>query len=303
MNLSVNLAPQHPAGLILQNPVMAAAGPYGYGKEISRLLDLSRLGAVVTRGVTLRPQLGDLPPRLVRSPAGVLHGLGRANPGLRAVIRDYAPLWAAWSLPVIVNIAGQNTGEYATIGATLDGVPGVAGLEADLSCPAEESGGAPFGYDAALSWQVIHTLRQACALPILAKLPLRLPGLAEVAQAVILAGADAVTLIAPLPAMSLDVRRGRVEILGGLSGPALRPVALRCLYEVARALPNTPLVGVGGVSSGEDAVAFLLAGAVAVQVGAAALADPRAPLAILDGLEKIMREKGITEIKELGVVL
>lgn len=299
MNLSVNLAPQHPEGLILRNPVMAAAGPYDYGKQFAKLVDLGRLGALVTRGTTLRAQAGQAPPRLAPVPAGVLHNLGRPNPGVRAVIRDYAPLWAGWSLPVIVSISGRDAGEYAALGAALDGVPGVSGLEADLSSPADAAEGAAFGHDAALSWQVIHGLRQACTLPILVKLPLRLPGLAEVVQAVALAGADAVTLIAPLPALSMDADRRRVALRGELSGPALTPVGLRCLFDVARALPGVPLVGVGGIATGADAVSYLLAGATAVQVGAAALADPRAPLLVLDGLEAYLREKGIPDVAQL----
>jgi dihydroorotate dehydrogenase (NAD+) catalytic subunit len=278
---------------------MTAAGPYDYGKQFTRLLDLGRLGALVTRGTTLRPQAGQSPPRLAPAPAGVLHHLARPNPGVRAVIRDYAPLWAAWALPVIVSIAGRDAGEYAALGAALDGVPGVAGLEADLSCPAAEANGEPFGYDAALSWQVIHGLRQTCTLPILAKLPLRLPGMVQVAQAVTLAGADAVTLVSPLPALSMDVDRRRVGLRGELSGPALRPVALRCLFDVALALPHVPLVGVGGIATGEDAVAYLLAGASAVQVGAAALADPRAPLVVLKGIEEYMQRQRMEDMRYL----
>jgi dihydroorotate dehydrogenase (NAD+) catalytic subunit len=300
MDLSVNLAPNHPVGLILKNPVMAAAGPYGYGKQFRKLMDLDCLGAFVTPGTTLRPQAGASPPRLVATPAGVLHRLGWPNPGLQAVIRDYAPLWATWALPVIVNLAGNRTREFAAMAAALEGVPDIAGLELDLSCPSEEAGGAPFGYDAALVGQVIRCLRETCTLPVLAKLPLRLPGLADVALAAVHAGADAVTLIASPPAMRVDLSGRPAALLGRLSGPALQPLALRCVWEVAKAAPGVPLVGVGGISTGMDAVAFLLAGARAVQVGAAALRDPRAPLAVVGGLRDYLEGHGIGLLSDLA---
>lgn len=313
MQLTVDLAPARPGGLLLKNPIMTAAGPYGYGKELARLANLAELGALVTRGTTLHPQAGDESPRLDAAPAGVLHHMGRPNPGLRAVIRDFGDLWAAWAsagLPVIVNIAGQTASECATMGALLDGAPGVAALELDLAVPVEaarepgdggdqDTGEALVGHDAALVRQFIRALRDTCSLPLLIKLPPRLPGLAQVVAAVAQAGADAVTLCAAWPALGVSPDGTRLDRAGLLSGPAVRPLVLRCLWEVARTLPGLPLVASGGVETGADAVAYLMAGATAVQVGAAGLMDPLAPLRVLGGLESYLQKEGITNIQNL----
>ena len=298
MNLHVNLAPNRDGGLVLRNPVMTAAGPYGYGREAMRAVDLSPLGAFVTRTTTLYPQAGGSLPRLAQAPAGVLHNIGWPNPGLGSVLKEYAPRWQTWSLPVILSVAGQSAAECATIGRQVEDAPGLAGVELNLSLAPREDG-LPAGYDAAQSWALVRALRETCSLPMLAKLPLRLPGLAEVVQAVMLAGADAVTLVAALPGLTVDVKRKRVSMFGGLSGPAVRPVVLRAVYEVAREVPGVPLVAAGGVSCGEDAAGYLLAGATAVQVGWATLADPRAAIAVLSELEKYLGENGIQEISEL----
>jgi dihydroorotate dehydrogenase (NAD+) catalytic subunit len=316
MQLAVDLAPTRPGGLILKNPIMTAAGPYGYGKELARLTNLSELGAFVTRGTTLHAQAGGDPPRLEAAPAGVLHYMERPNPGLRAVIRECGDLWAAWSaagLPVIVNIAGQTASECATMGALLEGAPGVAAVELDLAVPAEPafapgSEGAQetvedlVGHDAALSRQFIRAWRDTCSLPLLVKLPPRLPGLTQVVRAVAEAGADAVTLCGAWPAMGMGPDGRKLGRAGLLSGPAVRPLALRCLWEVARTAPGLPLVASGGVETGADAAAYLMAGASAVQVGAAGLLDPMAPLKALGGLESYLRylgKEGITSIQSL----
>ncbi len=303
MQLSVDLAPARPGGLHLKNPVMTAAGPYGHGKELARLTDLAALGAFVTRGVTLHAQAGGEPPRLGVAPAGVLHAIGRPNPGLRAVIRDLGSLWTSWAsagLPVIVNVAGQTTLECATMGTLLDGAPGVAGVELDLAVPVEPAPPAGdrdtqmesemlVGHDAALAWQFVHALRDTCGLPILAKLPPRLPGLVQVVEAVSHAGADAVTLCGAWPALEASLTGSPVLKATTLSGPAIRPLVLRCLWEVARTRPGLPLVASGGVETGADAAAYLMAGATAVQVGAAGLMDPLAPLRVLSGLTDCLR--------------
>ena len=296
VNLSVDLAPKRPGSLVLRNPVLAA-GAIGYGREFMRQVDLGTLGALVTRVTTLQRQPGSPPPRLVGTPAGVLIGQP-PNPGLRAVVREYAPTWATWPLPVILAVAGQSPAEYARIGGQVDGEPGVAGLELDLTAP-PEPGKPAAGWDPAEAWQAVHAVREACSLPVLVKLPWSGPALVEVARAAVLAGADALTLVAPLPGLAVDVARRTVAAAGGLAGPAVLPLVLSCLREVSAALPEVPLVAADGVWTGEDAVACLLAGATAVQVDSAVLSDPRAPLQVLAGLGDYTREKGITEIREI----
>ncbi|MDO9066817.1 MAG: hypothetical protein Q7U96_07030, partial [Chloroflexota bacterium] len=226
---------------------------------------------------------------------------------------DFGDLWAAWAsagLPVIVNIAGQTASECATMGVLLDEAEGVAALELDLAVPVEaarepgdggdqDTGEALVGHDAALVRQFIRALRDTCSLPLLIKLPPRLPGLAQVVEAAAQAGADAVTLCAPWPALGVSPDGRRLGRAGALSGPAVRPLVLRCLWEVARTLPGVPLVASGGVETGADAAAYLMAGATAVQVGAAGLMDPLAPLRVLGGLESYLQKEGITNIQNL----
>ena len=296
VDLSVDIAPGRAGTLALRNPVMVA-GPVGYGRELARQADLSGLGALVTRVTTLQRRAGSSPPRLAGTPAGALMGQA-PNPGLRAVLREHAAAWAAWPLPVILAVAGQSAGEYARIGAQVEGEPGVAGLELDLSAP-PEPGRPAAGWDPAEAWQLVHAMREACSLPLLARLPWSGPLLVEVARAAILAGADALTLIAPLPGLLVDTRRRKVALAGDLAGPALLPLVLACLHEVHQALPEATLVAAGGIRTGEDAAACLLAGATAVQVDAALLGDPRAPLTVMAGLEAYCREMGITEIKAM----
>jgi dihydroorotate dehydrogenase (NAD+) catalytic subunit len=299
MDLRVDLSPKRPGALVLRNPVLAA-GTVGYGREYLRqpaIGDTGSLGGLVTRTTTLQRRATAPTPRLAGTAAGVL--LGRVpNPGLGVVLREHAPAWAGWPLPVILAVAGQSPGEYARIGVQIAGAAGVAGVEMDLSAP-PVPGKPAAGWDPAEAWLAVDAMRSACTLPLLVRLPWSGPLLVEVAKAACLAGADALTLISPLPGMSIDVSRRRVALAGGLSGPALLPLVLRCLSEVSAALPDVPLVAAAGAASADDAVACLLAGATAVQVDSATLGDPRAALLVVTGLTDYCREKGITQIDEL----
>ena len=300
-DLSAELAPRNASGLRLKNPVMTASGTFGYGTEYAELFDLGRLGAIVCKGTTLRARRGNPQPRLVETAAGLLNSVGLENIGVRALIREKAPLWAGWNVPVIVNIAGESVGEYARIAAMLDGVPGVSALEVNVSCPNVSRGGMAFGTSPRAAAGVTAAVRRATRLPVIVKLTPNVTDIAAVARAVAGAGADAVTLINTLTGMAIDIQRRRPllgNVVGGLSGPAIKPVALYMVYEVARAV-EVPIIGCGGIASAEDAIEFIMAGASAVQVGSAIFARPRAPIEVLEGLERFIEGQGIKRLADL----
>lgn len=299
MNLSVELAPKR--GLRIKNPVIVASGTFGYGTEWAPLIEIERLGAIVSKGITLHPRRGCPLPRLAETPGGMLNAIGLDNPGVRAVIAEKAPLWATWGVPVIVNLGGETLEEYAEAALLLNGVPGVAGIELNISCPNMEAGGMIFGSRPELAAQVTQAVRAATTLPLIVKLTPNVTDVVEIAQAVVEAGADALTLINTLLGMAIDVKKRRPvlgNITGGLSGPAIKPVALRIVYQVAQAV-GVPLIGVGGISSTYDALEFIMAGVRAVQVGTATFRNPRTCLEIIAGLEAFLREEGIEDIGEL----
>jgi dihydroorotate dehydrogenase (NAD+) catalytic subunit len=302
LDLSVDLAPRCPRELRLPNPVMVASGCFGYGLEYARHIDIQRLGAIVCKGTTLHPRSGNPTPRLAETPAGMLNSIGLQNPGVEALIAEYAPVWAEWTVPVIVNIDGDTVTEYAELARRLDEVPGVAGLEVNISCPNVAQGGMAFGVDPAAAAEVTRAVRQATTLPLIVKLTPNTANVVGVAQAVAHAGADAVSLINTLRGMVMDVAARRPVLargIGGLSGPAIRPVALAMVYEVAGAV-DVPVIGLGGIASAHDALEFLLAGASAVQIGTACFVDPQAPLAVLDGIASWMARSGIDSLE--GVI-
>ncbi len=301
MDLTVQLAPGNEHGLRLRNPVMTASGTFGYGTEYSRLFDIQRLGAIVCKGTTLEPREGNPQPRLVETASGMLNSIGLQNIGVDALIKEMAPLWAGWQVPVIVNIAGETTGEYAELASRLEGVAGISGIEVNISCPNIKAGGAEFGADPGPAAEVTAAVRQATSLPLLVKLTPNTTDIAEVAVAVAGAGADAISLINTLKGMAIDITRRRPlpgSITGGLSGPAIKPVALYMVYEVAGAV-EVPVVGGGGIATAEDAIEFIMAGASAVQVGTASFTNPRAALDVLEGIERFMEKKGVRDIGEL----
>lgn len=300
MNLSVELAPRHKRGLPLANPVMTASGTFGNGLEYAQVFDIQRLGAIVSKAVTLQPRQGNPQPRIAETPAGMLNSIGLQNIGLEAIIRDIAPVWATWRVPVIVNIAGESVADYARLARRLDGVPGVSGLELNISCPNVEDG-LEFGSDPAAAAAVTAAVRRETDLPLIVKLTPNVTDIVAVARAVAEAGADALTLINTFPAMTIDIAARRPTLgwgSGGLSGPALKPIALRMVYLVASAL-DVPIIGCGGITSGRDAIEYLMAGATAVQVGTATFINPRAPLDVLEGLQEFLRREGIEDVREI----
>lgn len=276
IDLGLELGVNAKRPLHLRNPVMVASGTFGYGTEYVRLFDLSGLGAVVSKGITVRPRKGNRGPRIVETPAGMLNAIGLQNIGIRRVISEKAPVWAHWDVPVILNIAGDTVEEFSEMAAQIEGVPGISAVELNISCPNVWAGGRVIGEDAATTAAITGAVRNRTGLPILVKLSPQVADLCGVARAAADAGADALSLINTFVGMKIDVSTGRpflANVTGGLSGPAIRPLAVWLVYLVSQAV-SIPLVGVGGISCADDALEFLLSGASAVQVGTATFAKP-----------------------------
>ena len=287
--LEVRLGP-----LRLKNPVVTAAGTFGYGREAAAFYDPGVLGAVTVKGLSLDPWPGNPPPRAVETPAGMLNAIGLQNPGVDHFIRHDLPWLRRFDVPVIANVVGKTAAEYVEVARRLDAA-GVDALELNVSCPNVEAGGLEFGRDPALAASLVRAVRRVTRRPLLVKLSPEAPDLPGLAAAVLEAGADALSLINTVRGAAVDVdaeRPALATVTGGLSGPAIRPVAVRCIWEVYRHL-RCPILGMGGVASGRDAAELMLAGASAVAVGTAALVDPRAPVRVLEELAAILAAKGI----------
>ena len=280
---------------------MTASGTFGYGMEYAELFDIQRLGAIVCKGTTLRPRRGNPQVRLVETASGLLNAVGLENVGVGAVIKEKAPIWATWKVPVIINIAGENVREYAQLARRLDGVAGVSALEVNISCPNVAGGGMAFGCSPQAAFEVTAAVREATALPVIVKLTPNVTDITAIAAAAVEAGADALSLINTVVGMAIDLSR-RCPLLGnvtgGLSGPAIKPIALHMVYKVSQAV-TVPVIGIGGIASASDALEFIMAGASGVQVGTATLANPNAPLEVLEGIERFMREEGVRKLSEL----
>jgi dihydroorotate dehydrogenase (NAD+) catalytic subunit len=280
---------------------MTASGTFGYGTEYSHLFDIQKLGAIVCKGTTLEPRDGNPQPRLVETASGVLNSIGLENIGVDALIKEKAPIWAGWQVPVIVNIAGETVDDYSRLAGKLDGVAGISGLEVNISCPNVKAGGAEFGANPDSAAEVTAAVRKATSLPLLVKLTPNTLDITKVALAVAEAGADAISLINTLKGMAIDTARRKPllgNITGGLSGPAIKPVALHMVYEVAGAV-DIPIIGYGGITTASDAIEFVMAGASAIQVGTASFNNPRAPLDVLEGIEEFMKKEGMDNFTDL----
>ena len=280
---------------------MTAAGTFGYGIEYSQLVDIRKLGAIVCKGTTLKPWEGNPQPRLVETASGLLNSVGLQNIGVEAVVKDKAPVWAGWQVPVIVNIAGETVEEYAKVAARLEGVAGISGVEVNISCPNVASGGMEFGTNPKAAAEVTAAVKAVSSLPVMVKLSPNVTDIGEIASAVGKAGADAITLINTVRGMAIDANRDKSvlgNIVGGLSGPAIKPIALYAVYKVA-GIVDVPIIGCGGISCADDALEFIMAGASAVQVGTANLTNPQAALDVLDGIEQFMRARGIQSLKDI----
>jgi dihydroorotate dehydrogenase (NAD+) catalytic subunit len=293
-DLSVQLGP-----LRLRNPVLVASGTFGYGAEYSEFVDLSQLGAVVVKGISLLPRPGNPPPRIVETAAGMINAIGLENVGVDAFLAEKLPYLRDQDVPVVVNIFGNTLEEYRDLAARLDGAQGVAALEINISCPNVKQGGMVFGTDPAMAASVVAAVRLATRLPLITKLTPNVTRIADVARAAVDAGSDIISCINTVAAMAVDVfsRRPKLaNIIGGLSGPAIKPIALRCTYEVVQAV-NCPVIGVGGIMTATDALEFLLVGARAVQVGTANFVNPRVTVEIRDEIGLFLQSQGVDRLE------
>ena len=289
------------AGLTLRNPVMPASGTFGYGEEYAPYLDLNELGAVVTKGLSLHPKAGNRTPRICETVSGMLNAIGLQNVGVETFIKHKMPFLEQFDTPVIVNFFGNTREEYAEVAARLDELPGVAGLEMNISCPNVKHGGIVFGTEPQAAYDVISLVRKRTGKPLIVKLTPNVTDIRVTAKAAEDAGADALSLINTLTGMAVDVKTRRPRLantIGGLSGPAIRPIAVRLVHQVVQSVA-IPVIGIGGISRAVDALEFLIVGARAVQVGTANFVDPNAMATIIADLEDFLLEEGIADINDL----
>ncbi len=300
MNFQLEI-PGRKSSLVMANPVMTASGTFSFGLDKPYGFNIQELGAIVTKTVTLRPRKGSPQTRTAETPGGMLNAIGLQNPGVTALIRDIAPKWSRWRVPVVVSILGATVEEYGEVASRLDGVDNVSAIEVNISSPNAERGGMEFGQAADTAAAVTKSVIQNTTLPVVVKLTPNVTDIVEIARAVADAGADALCVINTLQAMAIDAST-RAPVIGstfsGLSGPAIKPVALRMVYQIASAL-DMPIIGCGGVTSGRDAAEFLLAGACAVQVGTATFVNPSAPLDVLNGLRDYLADQEVGDVREI----
>ncbi|MBI5834882.1 MAG: dihydroorotate dehydrogenase [Armatimonadetes bacterium] len=296
MDLSVDIA-----GLKLANPVMTASGTFGYGPEYAPYLDLTNLGAVVVKGITLEPRTGNPPPRTVETPSGMLNAIGLQNPGAQAFLDEKLPYLKPLGVPVIVNLNASVIEDYGTLAAMMDSAEGVSAIEVNISCPNVKHGGMAFSADPELAAAVTRIVRDNTRKPVIVKLSPNVTSIATLARAVADGGADALSVINTLVGIVIDVERRRpvlTNVTGGLSGPAVRPVAVRCTWEVFRAV-KLPIIGMGGITCGRDALEFILAGARAVAVGTQTFVDPSAAQKVIRELGEYCERHGVARVADL----
>jgi len=297
---SCNLAVEV-GGISMKNPVMAASGTFGYGEEFATLVDLKRLGGIIVKGLSLKPSAGNPPPRTVETCGGMLNAIGLENIGLEAFVQKKLPFLRSLETPIILNIYGHEIEAYSELAERIQDLEGIAGIEVNISCPNVKAGGIAFGTDPKMAFEVVQAVREKVRLPLMAKLSPNVSDIKAIARSVVEAGADAVSLINTITGMVVDVatRRPRLaNVTGGLSGPAIKPIALRMVWEAAQAV-HVPVVGIGGIMDTVDALEFLTVGAHAVQVGTANFVNPRATEEIVDGLSRYLVENNISDINEI----
>lgn len=285
-------------GLKLKNPVMTASGTFGYGGEYNEFVDLNDLGGIIVKGLSLKPSKGNPPPRIVETPGGMLNAIGLENVGIEAFISEKLPFLKTFPTPVITNIYGRNMDEYAALSSRVEETEGIDGVEVNISCPNVKLGGIAFGADPVSAYRVVRAVRRRTSKHVMVKLSPNVTDIAEIASRVEEAGADSLSLINTLTGMAVDIHTCRpklANITGGLSGPAIKPIALRMAWQVAQKV-SIPVIGVGGIMSAQDALEFLIVGATAVQVGTANFVNPRATMEIVDGLAHFVEQKKLDHI-------
>lgn len=288
-------------GIILRNPVITASGTFGYGEEFRSLIDLNRIGAIIVKGLSLEPSKGNKPPRVVETPCGMLNAIGLENVGIDIFINRKLPFLKTLSTPIILNIYGKSIDEYARLAEIIEDTGDIAAIEVNISCPNVKKGGIAFGVKAKSAYKVTKAVREKTTKTLIVKLSPNVTDITEIAESSVEAGADSLSLINTITGMAIDIntRRPRLaNITGGLSGPAIKPIALRMVWQVAQKV-KVPVIGVGGIFSAEDAIEFFIAGATAVQIGTANFVNPRATIDIIEGVERYLAERNISSLSEI----
>ena len=297
LDLTVNLG-----GIKMNNPVAVASGTFGYGREYEEYIDIAGIGAVIVKGTTLEPRFGNAPPRIIETAAGMLNAIGLENPGIDVFVNEYLPYLYEKKVTVIANLAGNTIAEYAGIAARLEGCPGIAGIELNISCPNVKQGGLQFGTDPIMVKNVVQAVKAETSLPVMPKLSPNVTDIVEIARAAQEGGADALSMINTLMGMAIDVKTRRpvlANVFGGLSGPAIKPVALRMIYQVRREI-DLPILGGGGIMNATDALEFIMAGSTAVSVGTGNFVNPQLADDIVSGLKTFMLENKVQKLSDIA---
>lgn len=287
--------------MTLKNPVIVSSGTFGFGEEFEDFFDLNHLGAIIPKGISLKPMKGNPPPRIFETEGGILNSIGLQNPGYKEFIKNKLPYFKNLKTHLIVNFFGNTEKEYVELARRLDGLPGISGLEMNISCPNIKKCGIVFGTDPRMAYRLVRAVRKATMLSLIAKLSPNVTDIALMAKTVEEGGADAVSLVNTFRAMAVNIHTGKPElgnIIGGLSGPAIKPIAVRMVWEVSQAV-NIPIIGMGGIMNAKDAIEFILVGASAIQIGTANLTNPRTGMEVIQGIEKYLTQNKINCIQKL----
>jgi len=287
--------------LILKNPVIVSSGTFGFGEEFEDFFDLNRLGAIISKGISLKPMTGNPPPRIFETEGGILNSIGLQNPGFQEFVKNRLPYYKNLKTHLIINFFGNTQKEYIELARRFDGVPGISGLEMNISCPNIKRCGIVFGTDPRMAFRLVHAVRKATKLTLMVKLSPNVTDIALMAKSAEEGGADAVSLVNTFRAMAINIRTRKPElgnIIGGLSGPAIKPIAVRMVWEVGQAV-HIPVIGMGGIMNADDAIEFILAGASAIQIGTANLINPRTGIEVIRGIEKYLVQNRINHVQKL----